>query len=50
MAVNLYDGFINEITGESFRCISFSKGTFAFEWTVQPNGYVPFEHIHINPG
>ena len=47
MAVNLYDGFKNEITGETFRCISYNKEAFTFEWIVQPNGYIPFEHIHL---
>src|SRR3990170_7783264 len=48
MAVNLYDGFRNDISGESFRCLSFSKEALVLEWEVQPNGYVPFEHIHLN--
>ncbi len=48
MAVNLYDGFTNHITGESFRCITYDESAFVFEWTVQPDGYIPFEHIHLN--
>jgi quercetin dioxygenase-like cupin family protein len=48
MSVNLYNGFHNEIAGESFRCVSFDKRAFVFEWNVQPDGYVPFEHIHLN--
>ncbi len=48
MALNLYKGFQNKIAGESFRCISFNEEAFTFEWIVQPNGYVPFEHIHLN--
>ena len=47
MPVNLYEGFTNRIAGETFRCLSFSKEAFSFEWIVQPNGYVPFEHIHL---
>ena len=48
MAINLYNGFYNKITLEQFRCISFDSNAFTIEWTLQPNGYVPFEHIHIN--
>ena len=48
MAVNVYDGFTNQIAKETFRCISFDKDAFTIEWTVQPEGYVPFEHIHLN--
>jgi len=47
MAVNLYNGFKNEITGETFRCRSYSEDLFSFDWIVQPGGYVPFEHIHL---
>ena len=46
--VNLYKGFANEITGETFKCISNTKDACIFEWIVQPNGYVPFSHIHLN--
>jgi mannose-6-phosphate isomerase-like protein (cupin superfamily) len=48
MAVDLYKGFTNKIAGETFRCISFNKDAFRFDWIVDPNGYVPFEHIHLN--
>jgi mannose-6-phosphate isomerase-like protein (cupin superfamily) len=48
MSVNLYDGFTNKIAGETFRCTSFNKDAFSFDWIVQPGGYVPFEHIHLN--
>lgn len=47
MSVNLYDGFTNKVTGESFKCISFSEKAFTFEWIVEPGGYVPFEHVHL---
>jgi len=47
MAVTLYDGFTNKITGETFRCISFDRYAFRFDWTVEPKGYIPFEHIHL---
>ena len=48
MATDLYAGFTNPIAGETFRCISFTEDAFTIEWIVQPKGYVPFEHIHIN--
>ena len=48
MAVNLYEGFSNTITGETFRCVDYTSEAFVFEWTVAPNGYVPFEHVHLN--
>lgn len=48
MSVNLFKGFHNKIAGESFRCLSFDEKAFVFEWNVQPEGYVPFEHIHLN--
>ena len=48
MAVNLYDGFKNDISGESFRCLSFDQKALVLHWEVQPDGYVPFEHIHLN--
>jgi hypothetical protein len=47
MAVTLYDGFTNKITGETFRCISFDRYAFRFDWIVEPKGYMPFEHIHL---
>jgi quercetin dioxygenase-like cupin family protein len=48
MAVNIFERNINPISGEAFRGISFDKDAFVMEWTVQPDGYVPFEHIHLN--
>lgn len=48
MSVNLFDGFQNRITGEAFRCLSYNEEAFVFEWIVQPKGYIPFEHIHLN--
>jgi len=46
--VDLYVGFTNKITGEHFRWISETRDSITFHWTVQPQGCVPFEHIHIN--
>jgi quercetin dioxygenase-like cupin family protein len=48
MAVNIFDTNTNPVSGESFKGISFDRSAFVMEWTVQPEGYVPFEHIHLN--
>lgn len=48
MPVNLYEPFTNVITGETFRCISYTKEAYISEWTVQPSGFVPFPHTHPN--
>jgi len=48
MPVNLYDGFTNHIAKETFRCLSFDKDAFIIDWKMDPEGYVPFEHIHLN--
>ncbi len=46
MPIDLYQPITNEITGETFKCISFDKESYKMEWTVSPQGYVAFEHIH----
>ncbi|TND03689.1 MAG: Cupin 2 barrel domain-containing protein [Bacteroidetes bacterium] len=48
MATNIYEPCTNPISGETFRAISFDKDAFVMQWTVQPEGYVPFEHVHLN--
>jgi len=48
MATDIYKGFRNPISGETFRCISSTEESFTMQWTVQPKGYVPLEHIHPN--
>jgi len=48
MAVDLYKPFTNPITKETFRCISSTPQAYIMEWTVEPGGYVPFEHVHVN--
>lgn len=48
MAINLYHGFSNPVSGESFRCLSYNEKAFVFEFSVKPNGAVPFEHIHLH--
>lgn len=47
MAIDLYQPFTNPITKETFRCLSCTADAYVMEWTVQPEGYVPFEHIHV---
>jgi mannose-6-phosphate isomerase-like protein (cupin superfamily) len=46
MATNLYEPFTNPVTGETFKCISFTNDSYKMDWTVAPKGYVAFEHIH----
>jgi quercetin dioxygenase-like cupin family protein len=48
MAVDIFQKSINPVSGEAFRGISFDQEAFVMEWTLQPDGYVPFEHIHLN--
>ena len=48
MATNIYQPCTNPISGETFKAISFNQDAFTMQWTVQPKGYVPFEHIHFN--
>lgn len=48
MAIDLYQPFTNPVTRETFRCLSQTEEAYTMEWIVQPNGFVPFEHIHIN--
>ena len=48
MATPIYQLCSNPISGETFQAISFDKDAFVMQWTVQPKGYVPFEHIHLN--
>jgi mannose-6-phosphate isomerase-like protein (cupin superfamily) len=48
MAVDIYKPFTNPVTGESFRCISYDKDYSKWEWTVNPKGHSPFEHVHYN--
>ena len=48
MATNVYDPCPNPISGEMFRMISFNEDTCVMQWTVEPTGHVPFEHVHLN--
>jgi quercetin dioxygenase-like cupin family protein len=48
MAIDLYQPFTNPVTKETFRCLSCTEEAYVMEWIVQPQGYVPFEHIHVS--
>lgn len=48
MAVNIFKECINPISGESFKVLSFTEDALTMEWKVNPDGYVPFEHVHLN--
>ena len=48
MATNIYENIANPISGEAFKCISITPEVYAMQWTLQPKGYVPFEHIHYH--
>jgi quercetin dioxygenase-like cupin family protein len=48
MAIDLYQPFTNPVTKETFRCLSCTDDSYVMEWIVQPQGYVPFEHIHVS--
>ena len=46
MAVDVFRGFTNPVTGETFRCLSSTPEAYTTLWQVEPGGYVPFEHVH----
>ncbi len=48
MAINIYEPCTNPISGETFKAISSDKNAYVMQWTLQPKGYVPFEHIHLH--
>jgi quercetin dioxygenase-like cupin family protein len=48
MSVPIYQPCTNPVSGETFKALSFNKEAFVMQWTVQPKGYVAFEHIHLN--
>lgn len=48
MAIDLYQPFTNPVTKETFRCLSSTEEAYIMEWIVAPEGYVPFEHIHVS--
>jgi len=48
MAIDLYQPFTNPVTKETFRCLSSTEEAYILEWIVAPEGYVPFEHIHVS--
>jgi len=48
MAIDIYQPFTNPVTKETFRCLSCTEEAYVMEWIVAPEGYVPFEHIHVS--
>ena len=48
MAIDIYKDSINPITGETFKGLSITPYAYTMQWTVQPGGYVPIEHLHCN--
>ena len=48
MATNIYEPCVNPVSGKLFKGISFTEDAFMMQWTLQPKGYVPFAHIHLN--
>ena len=48
MSTDIFQSYTNPISGETFKCISFNAESLTMQWTVQLEGYVPFEHIHLN--
>ena len=47
MAADPYQPFTNPVTRETFRCLSSTSEAYTMEWSVEPGGYVPFEHINV---
>lgn len=47
MAVNVFEPYTNPVSGETFQCLSADESAYIMRWAVQPGGYVPFEHIHL---
>ncbi len=47
MPIDVFKPITNPVTGETFRCLAADESAYVEEWTVQPGGYVPFEHIHL---
>ena len=48
MGIDPYQSFTNPITRETFRCIACTDEAYTTEWSLEPGGFVPFEHIHLN--
>lgn len=46
MATDVFQPITNPITGETFKCVSFDQRAYVMEWTLEPKGYVPVEHVH----
>lgn len=48
MAIDVYKECINPITGETFKGLTLTPYAYTMQWTVQPGGFVPIEHLHFN--
>lgn len=48
MAVNIFQTFQNPVSKESFTYEKADAESCVMRWRVEPGGYVPFEHIHLN--
>ncbi len=46
MPTDLYQPFTHPITGETFKCLSFTQDCYKMQWLLKPKGYVAMEHIH----
>lgn len=45
--IDIFKTYIDPASKESFRGISLDENAYKMEWIVQPEGYVPLEHIHL---
>ncbi len=45
---NVFQPIRHPITGETFTCLSSDSQAYIMEWSLEPNGYVPLEHLHLN--
>ena len=48
MAIDVYKECINPITGETFKGLTLTPYAYTMQWTAQPGGYLPIEHLHCN--
>lgn len=48
MAVPIFQAFVNPVSKETFHYLKADAESCVMNWRVEPGGYVPFEHIHLN--
>ncbi|MFN8358242.1 MAG: cupin domain-containing protein [Spirosomataceae bacterium] len=46
--IDIFKTYIDPASKESFRGLSLDQNSYKMEWIVQPEGYVPLEHIHLH--